>query len=288
MDAVTTDTETQHQPAAPLAIVSGGSSGLGLAVARTLLDNGYRVIIFGRDAQRLRQAESTLADAAARPGTLRTVTVDVTDAVAVGDCFEQLTAEQERLELLVNCVGRSDRGRTESLTPERLLDLVNDNVVSALLCSQAALPLLRRSRGVVVNVGSLASRIGARYLGGYPAAKHALAGLTQQMRLEWREYGVQVALLCPGPIRREDGGRRYQDRADQLPEAAKQPAGGANLAGLPPQRVAHEVLRIARRKRIETVLPRRVRLLITIATVLPRLGDWLVLKFTRGTPEDRR
>lgn len=110
--------------------------------------------------------------------------------------------------MLVNCVGISDRGLIEDLKSDRLQELLDQNVFTALLCCQAGLPLLKESRGVIVNIGSLASKVGARYIGGYAIAKHALAGLTQQMRLELKPVGVHVGLVSPGPIQREDAGRR--------------------------------------------------------------------------------
>lgn len=186
-------------------MVTGGSAGLGLVIAETLLGAQYDVIILGRDAERLADAGQRLAPTARAAGVrVQERVADVTCEASVAAAFATVQADFGRLNVLVNCVGQSDRGRTESLSRERLIELVDANVTSALVCSQAALPMLKDTRGVIVNIGSLASKVGARYLGGYCAAKHALAGLTQQMRLEWREYGVHVALVSPGPIQRAD------------------------------------------------------------------------------------
>lgn len=264
-----------------VAVVTGGSSGLGLAVAEALLAARYDVIILGRDHDRLADAAGRLADIAATAQTrLQSIVTDVTSDQAVSDCFAQVAADFGRLDVLVNCVGQSDRGRTESLTRQRLIELIDVNVTSALLCSQAALPMLKESSGVVVNVGSLASKVGARYLGGYCAAKHALAGLTQQMRLEWLEYGVHVALVSPGPIRRDDAGRRYAATSGDAPPEAQRPGGGAKLKGLPAQRVADAVVRSITRRHPDIILPTYLRSLVAIGHALPRLGDWLLRKFT--------
>lgn len=279
------------------AVVTGGSSGLGLAIAEALLRAGYRVALIGRDPDRLTQAISKLRgdDAGANPARglgeastgpdderLFGMAADVTDPSSVRDAFEQIERRWSRLDVLVNCVGQSDRGRVDALTPERLRALFDVNVTSALLCSQAALPMLRASHGTVVNIGSLAGKFGTRYMGGYCAAKHALAGLTQQMRLEWSEAGVHVALVHPGPIRRADTQPRYQVAAESLPASASLPAGGARLRGLLPERVAEEVLRCIRRRRTEVILPRHVRLLTCLAAAFPTLGDRLLLRFTGG------
>ncbi|MEL6110787.1 MAG: SDR family NAD(P)-dependent oxidoreductase, partial [Planctomycetota bacterium] len=201
---------------------------------------------------------------------------DIRDlATRIGDRFG-------RLDVLVNNIGQSDRGLVSELAVDHLKTIFDQNVVSTLRCSQAMLPLLESSGGSVVNVSSLAGKVGARYLGAYVAAKHALSGITQQMRLEWRDKGIHVAIVSPGPIRRPDEGTRYSEFAKgSLPEHATRPGGGTRVKGLRPERVARAVLDCARKKRTDVILPGYLRLLITIGNAFPRLGDWLLLKFTR-------
>lgn len=267
-----------------VAVVTGGSAGLGLVIADVLLAARYDVIILGRDADRLAEAARRLTRTARTVGVrAQDMLADVTDEASVAAVFAKVQRDFGRLDVLVNCVGQSDRGRTDSLTRERLIQLIDTNVISALICSQAALPMLKDSGGVVVNIGSLASKVGARYLGGYCAAKHALAGLTQQMRLEWREYGVHVGLVSPGPIQRPDAGQRYAHSGGDTPASAQQPGGGAKLRGLPPQRVAVSVLRCIRRRRGDIILPGHLRGLVAVGHAFPALGDWLIRKFTSGS-----
>ncbi|MEM9587377.1 MAG: SDR family NAD(P)-dependent oxidoreductase, partial [Planctomycetota bacterium] len=165
-----------------------------------------------------------------------------------------------------------------------LEELLDQNVRTSLLCSQAALPMLVQSRGSIVNIGSLASKVGARYLGGYSAAKHALAGLTGQLRLESAASGVHVGLVCPGPIRRSDAGERYRESSKVLPEQAAQPGGGARLRGLDPDHVARAVVKCVQKRSPEIILPGYLRLLIAIGNASPRLGDWLIVRFTSSKP----
>ncbi len=263
---------------APVALITGGSAGLGVHVAARFLEDGYRVILVGRDEDRLRAAVDHLATSADK---VMAEPCDLAKSAQVDALFEKLGDNPGRLDVLVNCVGSSDRGLIETLSPEKLNDLIQQNVVTALLCSQAALPMLEASGGVIVNVGSLASKVGARYIGGYAIAKHALAGMTQQMRLELKPRGVHVGLLNPGPIRRDDAGRRYDTSADpSLPAQAAKPGGGTNIKGLPPERVADEVMKMVRRRTPDVVLPRYLRVLIAIGHASPRLGDWLLLRLT--------
>lgn len=254
-----------------IALITGGSAGLGLVIARTLLSRGYQVVIVGRDQARLDEACRGLGVGAIAK---RCDVTSSTDVVSVMD-------ELPRLDALVNCVGTSDRGLIEDLDPNRLQELLDQNVFSTLLCSQAALPRLQESRGVIVNIGSLAAKVGARYIGGYSIAKHALAGLTQQMRLELKPSGVHVGLVSPGPIQRTDSGDRYRDKVDEkLPAQASAPGGGTKVKGLPPQRVADAVVRCIDKRLPDIVLPGYLRLLISFGHAFPRLGDWLLLKLT--------
>ena len=272
-------------PAAePLAVVTGGSAGLGKVIAATLLSRGYRVLLVGRSESRLAEVESELTRDF-RPSSVSTFAADLTSIEDVRGLAERVRIQSDRLQVLVNVVGGSDRGFVEGLTRERLLELIDQNVTTALLCSQQLLPMLRESKGVIVNIGSLASKVSARYLGGYAPAKHALAAITQQMRLELRAEGVHVALVCPGPIRRNDAGQRYAERVDErLPDQASAPGGGTRVRGLPPERVAAAVMRCIERRCPEVILPGYLRVLVAIGHAFPTLGDWLLLKFT--SPKD--
>ena len=270
----------------PVALVTGGSAGLGFVIARKLLNAGYYVVIVGRDSDRLNDAMSRLDPdgvLCASGGAKRRLACfpcDLTDAAAVERLVADTLQTFERLDVLVNCVGASDRGVIEALEIDRAEFLFRQNVITALLCSQKALHALEATGGVIVNIGSLASKVGARYIGAYSMAKHALAGMTQQLRLEMKSRGVHVCLVSPGPIRREDEGERYQKSMDGLPAQAARPGGGTRVKGLQPERVADAVLDAIQRRKPDVVLPRYLRLLIMLGHASPRLGDWLLLKFT--------
>ncbi|OYP31019.1 SDR family NAD(P)-dependent oxidoreductase [Rhodopirellula sp. MGV] len=273
-------TNTSIKPVKPVAMVTGASAGLGLVIATVFHQRGYRVMLVGRDNDRLRAAGNSISD---DNDAVMWCMGDVTrpdDCAAIRDA---LTNSWGRLDVLVNCVGASDRGLTMELDANRLRELIDANVISTLVCTQAMQPLLGESGGAIVNIGSLAGKVGARYLGGYNAAKHALSGLTQQMRLELRDQGIHVGLVSPGPIRRADAGQRYSERTGgALPASAAAPGGGTNFKGLDPERVADAVFKVATQRLPDLVLPGYMRLLITIGNGIPKLGDWLLLKFTKG------
>lgn len=263
----------------PVALVTGGSAGLGLVIAKTFLARGYRVAIVGRDPERLAAAAESLTGS--EGDSILTQAGDLTSTTDIERFIAAIDQRWHRLDALVNCVGASDRGLIENLDLDSLDRLWRQNVATALLCSQACLPMLESSSGTIVNIGSLASKVGARYIGGYATVKHALAGMTQQMRLELKTRGIHVALVSPGPIARDDAGERYRDVVDaSLPSQAAAPGGGTRISGLPPQRVADAVLRCIERRTVDIVLPKYMRILIALGHAFPRLGDWLLLKFT--------
>lgn len=290
----------------PVAMVTGATAGLGAALCRALRDQGYRLVIVGRDADRLNAAAEALSqrrsataddvlldagepDAGVPDASVLAIACDVSDAAQVQRMVDQVQQQWGRLDVLVNVVGQSDRGLVTDLTVDKIQQLITANVVTALLCAQACLPLLQRSGGVVVNIGSLAAKVGARFLGGYPLAKHSLAGLTQQMRLEWKPRGVHVGLVSPGPIQRADAGQRYSQQVQQagdLPAQAAQPGGGTRVKGLPPERVAAAVVQMIRRRSADVILPWHLRPLVAIGHAWPWLGDWLLLKFTSSKAGD--
>lgn len=265
----------------PVALVTGGSAGLGFVIASELLNRGYDVTIVGRDVARLETARNSLVGQTASNGEVFSLRCDLTSADDIGCLLGDFRERFGRLDVLVNCIGTSDRGLIENLSAERLEFLFRQNVLTALLCSQASIPLLEESKGTIVNIGSLAAKVGARYIGGYAIVKHALAGMTQQLRLELKPRGIHVALVSPGPIRREDAGTRYKDSIQNgLPAQVSAPGGGTRLKGLAPERVAQAVIGCIDSRKPDVVLPSYLRILIAAGHALPRLGDWLLLKFT--------
>ena len=166
------------------ALVTGASSGIGAACARRLASAEWRIFAGVR----------RLGDA---PAGTEEVLLDVTDE-------EQLSAASSRigeLDALVNNAGIAIAIPLEFIPLEELRRQLDVNVVGQVAVTQAFLPQLRRSRGRIVFVGSIAGRSALPFLGAYAASKHALEAITDTLRVELRPFGVQVSLIEPGTIR---------------------------------------------------------------------------------------
>src|SRR5712671_5681789 len=172
------------------ALVTGGSSGIGLAIARALRDEGYALTLASRRAERVEAAAEELGALA--------VAVDVGSAE---DCARLVAEHQERygrLDVLVNSAGTGVGGTVEDL-PAKHFDLqVGVNLRGLFLVTQAAIPLLRESRGWIVNLASIAGTLPTPGLATYGATKAAVISLTRSLNEELDADGVRAVAICPG------------------------------------------------------------------------------------------
>lgn len=179
-------------------MVTGSSSGIGAASARLLAENGHTVFAGRRDVQRAGEPERV------GPGSVVYLPLDVTDDESVARALAEVEARigpAGRLAGVVNNAGITVNAPAELVGMDDLREQFEVNLVGAVRVSQAFLPMLRRSGGRIVNVGSLTARMSFPFAGPYSASKAALAGMSHAMRRELRPHGVHVVLLEPGNIR---------------------------------------------------------------------------------------
>jgi NAD(P)-dependent dehydrogenase (short-subunit alcohol dehydrogenase family) len=258
-------------------LVTGGSSGLGQVIAETFAAAGAKVAVAGLEPDAVRAAAEAMG--AAGHDALG-VAADITRQDEVDRLLAETLGRFGRLDVLVNNAGRSMRGKLADTTPEQFRDLMELNLIALVRCTRAALPHLLERRGHVVNLGSLAAKSAARWVGAYPATKHAVAAYSQQLRLELGPEGLHVLLVCPGPVARKDARLYPLEGLEDLPESARGPGAGVKVRQIPPERLARDILRACERRWPELVVPGKARLLFAISQLWPRLGDWLVLRNT--------
>jgi short-subunit dehydrogenase len=263
------------------ALVTGGSAGLGRAMARTLTRHGARVALVARGEAALDSAARELSDLG---GNVLSVAADVTNPADVSRVAATVASAWSGLDMLCHCAGRSMRGTALGTSADDFRDLWQTNFLSTLLCAQAFAPSLMDSRGHLVLIGSLATKVASAYLGAYPASKFPLAALAQQLRLEAGPQGLHTLLVCPGPIARQaqGPGDRYAADASGLPTAAQKPGGGAKVKAIDSEWLAERILRACEHRKAELVVPRTARLLFAVSQLLPTVGDWFLRRFTTG------
>jgi 3-hydroxybutyrate dehydrogenase len=170
------------------AVVTGGGSGIGAAIARRLLAEGLRVTLMGRSLERLQQACAELGDVAVQA-------CDVADEASVSAAF----AAVGDVDVLVNNAGQVETAPLARTSFELWQRMLNVNLTGTFLCSRAVLPaMLARQQGRIVNVASTAALKGYAYVAAYCAAKHGVLGLTRALALEVAAKGVTVNAVCPG------------------------------------------------------------------------------------------
>ncbi|MFZ5829936.1 MAG: SDR family NAD(P)-dependent oxidoreductase [Planctomycetota bacterium] len=260
-----------------IVLVTGGSSGIGRIIADAFAVAGARLAIVGLEPEAVAQAEAEIRQSGRE---CLGISANLTEQADVDRAIAQAVEHFGRLDVLVNNAGRTARGKVLDTTPEQFQELMELNFVALVRCTRAALPHLLASRGHVVNMGSLAAKSASRWVGAYPATKHAVAAYSQQLRLELGSEGLHVLLVCPGPIERKDARLYPLEGLEDLPERARRPGAGVKTKAIPPERLAAAILRACERREPELVMPGRARLLFAVSQLWPRWGDWLVLKNT--------
>jgi NAD(P)-dependent dehydrogenase (short-subunit alcohol dehydrogenase family) len=174
----------------PSALVTGGSSGIGFAIARMLREEGYGLTLAARSLDRLETAAAELEALAV-----------AANVASEEDCVRLVTAHVERyggLDVLVNSAGVGIAGLIGDLTTKQFDLQQAVNLRGAFLVTREALPYLRDSRGLVVNLASIAGTIPTPGLAAYGASKAALIALTRSLVREEAQHGVRATALCPG------------------------------------------------------------------------------------------
>jgi short-subunit dehydrogenase len=179
-----------------VAIVTGASSGIGLAVARALAVRGVRLALVARSTEKLDAIAIELG-----PERAESFPLDVTNRVALGGLPARVKERWGRLDFVVNSAGVNHRGPVAERTPEELVSILETNLVAPVLLTRAALPLLEPD-GVVVNVASLAGKVPVPDEAAYSGSKAGLRAFARALNTELSLHGqrIRVATVCPGPV----------------------------------------------------------------------------------------
>jgi len=177
------------------ALVTGGNGGIGLGMAQGLAAAGAKVAIAGRDPQKNADAVKKLGAGAFA------VSCDITDEKACRDMVAQVAERLGRLDILVNNAGINIRKAPQDYQLDEWHRVLNSNLTSAFVASQAAYPHMQRAGGgKIVNIGSMMSIFGASFVAAYGASKGGIVQLTRALACAWAKDNIQVNAVLPGWI----------------------------------------------------------------------------------------
>lgn len=248
------------------AVVTGGSSGLGEAVAAELLARGLRVTLLARREPALVEAAERLRRSTGQTDIF-VAAADVTEPAQLDALFARLIDDGREVDLLVNCAGILREGYFESLAPSDFTDVMAVNFHGTVNVIRAALPSLRRRGGRIVNVASVAGLMGVFGYTPYSAAKHALVGFTDSLRYELEPQGVHVHLVCPGEFSSPMVHALEQDRT---------PENRAHTLTIPRStaaEVARELIRGVERNRDRIIPGRQASAAVIGQRLAPAIGE---------------
>lgn len=173
-------------------LITGASSGIGKETAKVFLAHDYAVIATARSLSRLEELKALGAFV---------VPLDVTDESSISHAFELVFRQFDRIDILINNAGYSQNGFIEELPLSRLRYQFEVNVFGLVRIAQMVLPLMRRQgSGHIINIGSMGGDFTSPGAGAYHASKYALESITDAMRQELQQFGIQLSLVKPGGV----------------------------------------------------------------------------------------
>jgi NAD(P)-dependent dehydrogenase (short-subunit alcohol dehydrogenase family) len=258
------------------AVITGGSRGLGLLVARELGRQGARVTIAARDAGELERARQDLE---ARGVDVTTVVCDISNAEDARLLIDGVVARTGRIDVLINNAGIIQVGPLEHMLRTDFEEAMAVHFWGPLQTMTAALPVMRRQRaGRIVNVSSIGGKIGVPHLAPYCASKFALVGLSDSVRGEVAKDGIHVTTVCPGLMRTGSPFNawfkgRHRDEfmwftiSDSLP-----------IASIDARRAAYQIVDACRHGDAELVITWPAKIAVVANAVMPE-GVALAMDF---------
>jgi 3-oxoacyl-[acyl-carrier protein] reductase len=181
------------------AVVTGGGRGIGRDVALGLAGEGMDVVLAARSTGEIAAAAEEIREAG---GEALAVPTDVTDTDDVTELFERARERFGQVDLLVNNAGTNANGRLWELSDEAWETVIDVNLNGAFRCAREALAggMVERGEGTIINMGSLAGKVGFAGTSAYGASKHGIQGLTNTLAKELKDTDIRVSAVCPGQV----------------------------------------------------------------------------------------
>jgi short-subunit dehydrogenase len=249
-----------------IVVITGGSRGLGLALARELASRGASLGLMARDAIELARARRSIDS----DSLVQLLPADVTDPAQVEQAFSTMVRRFGRIDVVINSAGQILSAPFDDTTVDDFKAMLDVHFWGTLHASRAALPhLARHGEGRIINICSIAGRIPVPHLSAYGASKYAQAGLSAVMAEELRQQGVRVTTVIPGLMRTGSNIHAWF-KGDRLKEFALfSLVGGAPITSMSADRAAKLILAAAARGQADAVIPFTYGQLSKIAALVP-------------------
>ncbi len=263
-------------------LVTGGSRGLGLVLARQLLDKGARVAICARLQDELDRA---FIDLASHAGHILAIPCDITDANQVVEMVTIMEERWGRIDVLINNAGTIGVGPLETMTVADFEEAMAINFWGPLFTSLAVLPAMRRQGvGRIVNIASIGGKVSVPHLVPYSASKFALVGLSQGLRAELAKDGIVVTTVCPGLMRTgspRNANFKGQHQAEYAWFSISDSMPGISMSA---ERAARKIIAACCRGDAEVVLGLPARMAVAFQEMFPGLAADLLGLVNRVLP----
>jgi 3-dehydrosphinganine reductase len=263
-------------------VITGGSSGIGLAIASEFRKQQSHVVIVARNQEKLQEATGILAQISSS-SELMAITGDVSDRVRMEEVIEEVTGLFGRLDVLVNNAGYMSCGRFTDQSAETIERCLLVNYQGAVNASKAAWPWLKQSKGQLAFVSSVAGYLGLIGYSSYAPTKFALAGLAECLRMEGAGEGIRVSIIYPPDT---DTPLLQYERKHTLPESR---ALSENIKAISAEKVAGKLVSGLTKNKFEIYCDFNSRFLRGIKNNLPSLFYYMSMQIVKkaAKKEDR-
>ena len=176
-----------------IALVTGGGTGIGKAIAKAMLAEGAKVIIVGRKEEILKEAQAELGS------DVEMMTCDVTQEDQVKKVYENIMSNHGKIDILINNAGMAAKAKSYEMSYDLWKKVVDVNLNGAFLCAREAMKIMvNQKSGRIINIGSISGQMSRPENAPYTATKFAIEGLTRALALDGRDHGVAVSVIHPG------------------------------------------------------------------------------------------
>lgn len=264
-------------------LITGGSRGLGLVLARQAVAEGAKVAICARDADELERARQELA---ADGAEVIALSRDLTDADAVRDLVREVQQQLGAIDVLINNAGIITAGPLDNMELREYEESMDTHFWAPLHAMQAVLPTMRwRGEGRIVNIASLGGKVAVPHMAPYSASKFALVGLSEGFRAELNQHGISVTTVCPGLLRTGSVGKAIVKGQHKKEYAWFTIADSLPLLTLSAETAARQIWNACRRGDGEVILSLPAKLLATFHGLFPSTATDVLGWVNRSLPE---